>query len=67
MVEIGCALVIETATDELLDISFWPGEITPVVVGDGEDERSNCTGDPKTVYVCVSVVPSAPRVVKVVV
>ena len=70
MVEIGCAFVIETATDELVETSIWPGEITPVGVGDSDDnevERSNSTGAPKTVYVCVSVVPSAPRVVKMVV
>lgn len=70
VVEPVCAVAIETATDVLAEVAPpWPGETTPVGVGDGDndDERVSSTGAPNMVYVCVSVVPSAPRVVRVVV
>jgi hypothetical protein len=64
------AIVIETATNVLVEVTpTWLGEVTPVGVGDGDndDERVSSTGIPNMVYVCVSVVPSAPKVVRVVV
>lgn len=70
MIETGCAIVIETATDvRAEDTPTWPGETAAVRVGDGDndDERVSSTGIPNMVYVCVSVVPSAPSVVRVVV
>jgi hypothetical protein len=70
VVEPVCAVVRDTATDVLAEVSpIWPGEITPVGLGDGgnDDEPVSSTGVPNIVYVCVSIVPSAPRVVRVVV